>query len=390
VKEIRARLLIGPEIAEFDGSKTILKDPAAFLHGNPACGFRVTEILGEANQSALVRDAKKLIVDFIRSINVPKYTDARLANGKMLIDDWAELNAAELGDTGLSDERIFTDEICLFQAAEEYAAQRNIAAPAYEEIFQDAMADHRVLTRDGKTAFYALLPYRKDFLRENAYTEDGQPNAAIFRGLTMQKRTEGHSNYIEVSLLYNKIKYSTRYDESKWLEPSPQKRSFPPISVWPNSRDDAKIWSVYYTFAGLRFDEDEDAHNWLALDFSVLTFDNRKTVETTGNHFIEQHNVAAKKYVDCEYEIIQTGTYPHVLLGRLAENGKHIGAYAMTSGGQGINTVPDRTAIIGIDFGTSNTVAFYSMHNGDTLEQPKPIDFKNANVQPAIVNDVFD
>jgi hypothetical protein len=39
---------------------------------------------------------------------------------------------------------------------------------------------------------------------------------------------------------------------------------------------------------------------------------------------------------------------------------------------------------------TSNTVAFYSMHNGDTLEQPKPIDFKNANVQPVIANDVFD
>jgi hypothetical protein len=390
-KEIRSRLLINSEIAEYDetSSRTVFKDPARFLHSNPGFGYRVIEVLTEAVQQRRVRNASSLMSDFIRSIGIQSYTEARLAAGLLRFSDWAEF-VCNIPSNGLSAEKIFADEICLFLTADEYADKKEGITLTYEDVFQDAMADHRVKEGNGKVAHYALLPFRKEFLQEYAYLEDGQPDATVFRGLEMLKRQDGNSKYIEVSLLYKSVKYSTRYDETKWVRPSPGKYSVPPISVWPNSRDEAQIWNAYYAFIGLRYDENENAHNWSALSFDALVRNGKNIEQTKGLHFMEPHNVAARQYIDCEYEIIETETYPHILLCNLSDGSKYLGALAMSSGGPGVHIVADRVAIIGIDFGTSNTVAFYSLKNGDTLEQPKPIDFKNANVQPTIANYVFD
>jgi hypothetical protein len=391
-KEIRARLLVRADIAEYDGLRTILKDPSKFLHDNPAYGIRINDVFSEADGKRRVRKARALITDFRGAVGISKYNDAKLASGKMLIEDFADFDSAQT--TEMTDEDIFADDVCLFLPVEEYPDKTGDKQLTYEEVFQDAMGNHRVLGDNGKTIFYALLPFSEEFLLKHAYAPNGQPDAAVFTGVSMKYKSEGSYKYIEVSLLHNETVYSRQYEESKWIEPSPRKRTFPPISVWPNSVDQANRWSAYYTFIGLQFDEDAEAHDWSAIRFDALInkgADGRKTVEKAeGEEFTEEHNVASKKYVDCKYEIIQTETYPHILLGKTANDGKYLGAIAMTSGGTGINTVSGRTAIIGIDFGTSNTVAFYSLYNGTELEEAKPIDFKNANVQPTVTNYVFD
>lgn len=391
-KEIRARLLVREEIAEYDGQRTLLKDPSAFLNKNPAYGIRINDVLAEADSKRCVRKAGSLLREFRSAVGVSKYSDARLATGKMLIDDFSGFDTAQ--SSGMTDEDIFSNEICLFLPVEEYPDKVTEKQLAYEDVFQDAIANHRVIDNDGKVAFYALLPFSEEFLMKHAYGPNGQPNATIFTGVSMRRKTEGSYKYIEASLLFNETVYLKQYDESTWIEPSPHKRTLPPISVWPNSIDQANRWSTYYTFIGLQFDEDAEAHDWSGLHFDALINTGkagRIAIErTVGSAFTEEHNVASKKYTDCKYEIIQTETYPHILLGRLGQDGKYLGAIAMTSGGTGINTVTGRTAIIGIDFGTSNTVAFYSLYNGDELQAATPVDFKNSNVQPTVTNYAFD
>jgi hypothetical protein len=384
-KEIKTKLVLDGEIAEFDGERTVFKDPSAFLKKNPALGYRVTEILTEANDKRIVQGAKTTITDFIRAIGVSRYDDARQAFGTMLISEWKELECAKSSEGIVSAQELFTENICLFQTSEQYGDRGNLNALSYEEVFKDAIADHRVRTKGGDAVFYALLPLRKEFLVENAYYDDGQPDASLFRGLSMESKQEGNSKYIDVSLLYNNVKYTMRYDESKWILPSPKKHSLPPVSVWPNSRDEAKIWKTYYTFIGLRYDENETAHDWSGLSFEVLT----KEGAISGHKFTEAHNVAKKQYVDCQYEIIQTDEYPYIFLAN-SDSGKYYGALASLPGGEGLHIVPDRVAVIGIDFGTSNTVAFYAQKGEDKNGEPIPVDFKNSKVKPAITNYVFD
>jgi hypothetical protein len=385
-KEIKTKLVLDDDIAAFDNERTVFKDPSAFLKKNPALGYRVTEILTEANEKRIVQSAKSLIADFIRAIGVNRYDDARLAFGEMFIVDWKNLDCAKSSEGVASARELFTETICLFQTSDQYGDRGGANALSYEEVFKDAIADHRVAAKDGSAAFYALIPLRKEFLLQNAYYEDGQPDASLFRGLKMEIKQEGHSKHIDVFLLYNNVKYTMRYDESQWILPSPKKYSLPPVSVWPNSRDEAQIWKTYYTFIGLRYDENETAHDWSGLSFEALT---KSGGAISGQKFTEPHNVAKKQYVDCQFEIIRTEEYPYIFLAS-SDSGKYYGALASLPGGEGLHIVPDRVAVIGIDFGTSNTVAFYSRKSEDKNGEPLPIDFKNSNVKPAITNYVFD
>jgi hypothetical protein len=385
-KEIKTRLLLDSGIADFDGERTIFKDPSDFLAKNQALGYRVTEILTEANQKRIVQSAKTPIADFIRAIGVSRYDEARLAFGDMLIGDWEELDCAKSSGNTISTKELFTEKICLFQTPDIYGDKGDASTLSYEDVFKDALADHRVKAKDGTAEYYALLPLHKSFLSERAYLDDGQPDGTLFRGLTMESKREGNSKYIDISLLYNNVKYTMRYDENKWILPSPKKYSLPPVSVWPNSNDEAKVWKTYYTFVGLRYDENEAAHDWSGLSFEVLT---KGGQAISGNKFTEPHNVAKKQYVDCLFEIIRTDEYPYIFLAS-SDSGEYFGALASAPGGEGLHIVPDRVAIIGIDFGTSNTVAFYSEKNDEKNSEPLPIDFKNSNVKPAITNYVFD
>jgi hypothetical protein len=386
-KEIKARILVDGGIAEYGGMKTIFKDPTDFLHKNPALGYRITEILSEANEKHMIKSAGTLISNFIRAIDVRRYEEARLAWDEMRIHEWEGLDCVKPVKGAFTVANIFTEKITLFQTADEYGDKGNRIALRYEEVFQDALADHRV-TAGGKTAYYALLPLRKEFLAENAYLPDGQPDGALFRALKMEQKQEGASKSIAVSLLYNNLNYTMRYTEDNWIMPSPKKYSLPPVSVWPNSRDESHIWNTYYTFVAVRYDEDETAHDWTGMSFEALMSD--KTA-VPGKIFTEAHNVARKQYIDCAYEIITTKEYPYILCVNSADAGnKYYGALAFISGGDGLHIVPDRAAVVGIDFGTSNTVAFYSLKGEDRNGDPVPIDFKNSNVKPVITNYVFD
>jgi hypothetical protein len=385
-KEIKSRILVDAGLAEFDGKKTTFMDPAEFLHRTPALGYRMTEILTEVNEKRLVKSARALIQDFVRAINVPRYEEARLAFGRSLIPDWADLEAFKAGG-GLTALDIFTEKIALFQTVDEYGDKGARAALRYEEIFQDALADHRVW-KDGGAVYYALLPLKKEFLADHAYLQDRQPDGTLFRALKMELKQEGSSTYIDASLLFNNVQYKTRYPEKAWFMPSPKKYSLPPVSVWPNSRDEARIWDTYYTFIGIRYDEDEAANDWSDLSFEVLTAD-RDAVK--GKAFSEAHNVARKQYIDCAYEIIRTNEFPYLLcVNSAGGNPKYYGALAFVSGGDGLHVVADRSAVIGIDFGTSNTVAFYSLKGEDRNGEPTPVNFKNSNVKPVVTNYVFD
>jgi hypothetical protein len=389
-KEIRAQILVDSGIAEFDGIKTIFKEPSDFLHRNPALGYRITEILSEAHTKNMVGSARTLISSFIQMIDVKRYAEARLASSRILIRKWEELNSANPVGGGLTIADIFTEKIALFQTADEYGNKNSHTALQYEDVFQGALADHRVWA-GGKAIYYALLPLCKDFLAKSAYSQDGQPNSILFKTLKMEQQQVGKSKYINVSLLYNSVIYTIRYAEDNWIMPSPGKYSLPPVSVWPNSREETHIWNIYYTFAGLRYDEDVNAHNWTGLSFEALMPDGSIV---PGEVFTEARNVARedREDIDCSYEIITTREYPHILcVNSVAGSDKYYGSLAFRSGGdKPLHIVQDRTAVVGIDFGTSNTVAFYSSKEDDRNGAPIPIDFKNSNVKPILVNHVFD
>jgi hypothetical protein len=382
-KEIASRLPNLGGIAEYrdDLRKTLFVDPCKFLQSHPAYGYRVSQVLKAAISAGACGKARSLLRDYAADIGIARYNDTKLAFGEMLLDPWLDLDIEGYGAAGkplsVTNSDIFQERICLFDADGEY-----------REKFPNSIGDYRVFEGDtSEERYYALMPIKAGFLEKYGFDNaTGNPNQPFLNQISMRFRQDGQRKYIEARLAIDGFAYCEIYDEARWLEPVDGRKTLPPVAIWPNAIDKRGIWRAYYVFADCQ-GIDAIGDNWTDLRFEALVRgSDGKLQGVAGKKYTEESSVADRSQggVNCSYSIIETASFPFILYAYSESGSQPLGAIITRPGGDEIRIANDQQAIIGIDFGTSNTVAYYSKFSVGAQPQPTPVSFAKSDVLPII------
>jgi hypothetical protein len=228
--------------------------------------------------------------------------------------------------------------------------------------------DIRDSSWDNSTGFGMLLPVRREYVKEalkNKWFRDRTDAWDFFMPKArLNKKLDGKLS-IEVTLFSNKdenheftqeytssMLIGLREDGIKALDP-------PVVAVWPNKADPQKVWNNHYLFQT----EAEDTAR--SLLFTPLDEDGEENTAKDNRHSGEVD--------DYPYTITQTNGFPVALY---CSREMDLGLLILPK-----DTLPhDRKKhlLVGIDFGTTGTVAFYSEYDPVSMETnlvPKKINF---------------
>lgn len=341
------------------------KDVAGFLKKNPDYGARMIQML-ETAKDAVIDPATGLLQDFIEDIDIRDLdVHARRESGNMLIPELQDYFQAKqsqmLGDFALSSDSIFTEKICVFSNSamnEGCYTKQEIAGLQFE----------------GSPCF-AMLPFSRDFITalvrlgfdgENFDMDDYLAKLADSVRLTWRDNGQ-----IEAELSFMGVIYPKTYEKSNYASGEAFLRASP-MTIWPNKVDPAKKWKSYYLFQSASIEYTTEDR------LKISVFDG----ETGSFHKRNPYTLAPDKFY-----ITKTADFPHILYGEFDEH--DVGVFLVKPAGS-LDKNRDKTAYVGIDFGTTNTIAYFSIDTDSGLTEPSPVKFEDGQTVLSIIKNSND
>lgn len=344
-------------------------DVAGFLKKNPHYGITMLKKL-ETVKDVSLSPIKELLQDFIDAIGInnPDVYES-METGETLIPELISHFHPEkpfvLNESGWSRESIFTKKLCIFPHSE-----LNEGCYSKQEIAG--------FTCDASTCF-AMLPLKKEFI--SAYIKDSRVNSAndidscltSLAGSVKLTYLNGEKVHAELKVLdkifqydYYKTDYVNCYDnggEDKFLTASP-------ITIWPNKADPNGKWKSYFLFQSTSIGDTTGDR----LKISVIDYKNGEAYQV--NDYAQDGD---------KFYITKASNFPYILCG--AFEGHDVGAFLVKPAGS-LSEKREETAYMGIDFGTTNTIAYYSLRSEGRLTKPVAVKFQKAETILSVIGSI--